>query len=172
MGSNDLKKFITIDHTNKERIRNSITENLTRTTKIRKIPFNNFMLMITSMNILCAYVDRKNSFISAKEIIFFCLTRCFWNTKRMRILNGTCPDLKKRELPFFLMSLTDFIHMIVHAIPLKYRGPFDEYLFPFSMIIISKYTLISQMNKQDYSKPYKPYQKYAIYVENITLDII
>ena len=93
--SNDLNKLITINHSNKERIRNSITENLTRTTKIRKIPFNNFMLMITSMNILCAYVDRKNSFISAKEIIFFCLTRCFWNTKRMRILNGTCPDLKK-----------------------------------------------------------------------------
>ena len=77
MGSNDLKKLISINHSNKERIRNSITENLTRTTKIRKIPFNNFMLTITYMNILCAYVDRKNSFISAKEIIFFCLTRCF-----------------------------------------------------------------------------------------------
>ena len=150
MGSNDLNKLITINHSNKERIRNSITENLTRTTKIRKIPFNNFMLMITYMNILCAYVDRKNSFISAKEIIFFCLTRCFWNTKRMRILNGTCPDLKKRELPFFLMSLTDFIHIIIHTIPLKCRGPFDEYLFPFSMIIISKYIFISQMNKQEY----------------------
>ena len=137
MDSNDLNKLITINHSNKKRIRNSITENLTRTTKIRKIPFNNFMLMITSMNILCAYVDRKNSFISAKEIIFFCLTRCFWNTKRMRILNGTCPDLKKRELPFFLMSLTDFIHMITHTFPLKCRGPFDEYLFPFSMISIS-----------------------------------
>ena len=73
----------------------------------------------------------------------------------MRILNGTCPDLKKRELPFFLMSLTDFIHMIIHTIPLKCRGPFDEYLFPFSMIRISKYTLISQMNKQECSKPYQ-----------------
>ena len=108
MGSNDLNKLITINHGNKERIRNSITENLTRTTKIRKIPFNNFMLMITSMNILCAYVDRKNSFISAKEIIFFCLTRCFWNTKRMRILNGTCPDLKKKRITILLDVINRF----------------------------------------------------------------
>ena len=71
------------------------------------------------------------------------------------------PWFKKRELPFFLMSLTDFIHIIIHTIPLKCRGPFDEYLFPVSMISISKYKLISQMNIQEYSKPYQKYAKHG-----------